>query len=292
MNRCLILIAGLAAALLPLALSAQEDSYLWSFDRDMAGKLPQRFAGPVEWAVAADANAPTRPNVLVADASSLTNGLGSICNVEKLQLGTGQLWVRLRIDSGAAGILFRQRAPDTFCKLTADAGQNRLALTVVRAGVAQELGACILKSTFSRWHRIGVELDGRSIRCYFDGEIKLTAQDEMLVPSSRDGNGVGVILSSGGRARFDDLTADVAAHVEEARRTEPTVEVILTKEKIFLKENAVTLTELTEYLTKRFEKTQRLVLRVDKNVDYERIEQLLKAGGAIGFEKISIDLRP
>jgi biopolymer transport protein ExbD len=53
----------------------------------------------------------------------------------------------------------------------------------------------------------------------------------------------------------------------------------------------ISLTDLTRQLTARFDPTQRLVLRVDKDVDFERVEQLMRAAGAIGFEKMSFDLK-
>ncbi len=281
-----LVFGGLAAAC-----AAQEDSYLWSFDREPAGRLPARFAAAPGWAVAADAAAPTLPNVLAADASGVTNATVSLCLLDKVQLDTGQVWARLNVQSGAAGVVFRLRAPDSFCMLTVTPQGNRLALTSVRAGVAAELGNCVLKTTFGRWHRIGVELDGRSIKCYFDGELKLTAQDDLLLSGGVGKGGAGLVVTAGGRTQFDDLTLELTPPAERDHAPEQHVEVVIATDRLYFKGSPVTLTELTDQLTARFDKTQRLVLRVDKNVDYERVEQVMKAGGAVGFEKISLELR-
>lgn len=267
---------------------AQEDSYLWAFDRDKPGAVPPRLAAPAGWAVATEATAPTRPHVFAADASTLTNVLASACFLDRLSLDTGQVWVRVNILNGSAGVVFRQRAPDVFCMLTVSRESNRLTLTSVRGGAVAELATCALKTTWGRWHRIGVELDGRSIHCFFDGDRKLTAQDDLLAQNK---GGVGMTVGGGSRAQFDDFTIEVTSRGNIVHVAEPTVEVILTRDQILYRNAPASLPDLTRQLTARFDPTQRLVLRVDRDVEFERVEQVMKAAGAIGFEKMSFDLR-
>ncbi|MBI5396855.1 MAG: hypothetical protein HZA91_16290 [Verrucomicrobia bacterium] len=279
----------LASALtIAATVHAQEDSYLWAFDRDKPGTVPARLIAPAGWAVAAEATAPTRPHVLAADASTLTNAPASVCSLDRMSLDTGQVWARVNILNGAAGVVFRQRAADVFCMLTVSREGNRLTLTSVRSGAATDLATCALKTTWGRWHRIGVELDGRSIHCFFDGDRKLTAQDDLLALNK---GGVGLAVAAGSRAQFDDFTIEVTSRGDAVHVPEPTVEVILTRDQILFRNTPLSLTDLSRQLTARFDPTQRLVLRVDRDVEFERVEQVMKAAGAIGFEKMSFDLR-
>ncbi|MCX7825358.1 MAG: hypothetical protein N2689_07355 [Verrucomicrobiae bacterium] len=284
-----------AVLLAASALTAQEEGgHIWSFDRDPPGRLPPRFIAPEGWAIAADASAPTRPQVLAAEAPPATNSFGSVCRIEKFELGTGQLWARLNVQAGAAGVVFRLRATNSFDCLTITPDGSRLQLLAVRDGAPQELAACTLRTTFGRWHRIGVELDGRNIACLFDGEVRLSAQDDLV---SFGKGGVGLIVTPGGRAQFDDVNIEFAGQPETTLRAEPArpaevvIEVLLNGARIYFGKNIVTLNQLMEHLAKGFDRSQRLLLLLDKDVDYERFEQVMKAAGTVGFEKISIELR-
>ena len=280
-------IAGLAFVLACAAAVAQE-SYLWSFDRDPVGKVPSYLLADSTWAVAVDSGAPTQPNVLTANAAGCTNALGSVCAVQGFKLEQGRLWTRVNVFSGGAGLVFRMRSADNFNVLMVTPDGSRLQLMTVRNGVPQELAGSVLKTTFGRWHRMGVELDGRTIGCYFDGDLRMTAAED---PMSVGKGAIGMIVAGGGRAHFDDLNVDVITAVEPARRGETVVQILLADNQISIGNTVVTLRELADRLAQRFDSAQRLVLLVDRNMDYERVEQVMKAAVTIGFEKISIELR-
>ncbi|MFA6564121.1 MAG: biopolymer transporter ExbD [Verrucomicrobiia bacterium] len=286
MNRCRI-ISAFAFALACAAAVAQE-SYLWSFDRDSVGKVPSYLLADSAWSVAADSGAPTQPNVLAANAAGCTNALGSVCAVQEFKLEQGRLWTRVNVFAGAAGLVFRMRAADNFDVLMVTPDGSKLQLMAVRHGVPQELASSVLKTTIGRWHRMGVELDGRTIGCYFDGELRMTAAED---PMSAGKGAIGMIVAGGGRAHFDDLNVDVTTATEPARRGETVVQVLLANNQISIGNSVVTLGELADRLAQRFDSSQRLLLVVDKNMDYERIEQVMKAAVTVGFEKISIELR-
>ncbi len=280
-------ILGLWLASVCTVAMAQE-SYLWSFDRDTVGKLPSYLTADPTWSVATDTGAPTLPNVLAADGSGCTNALGSICAVQGFKLEQGHLWTRLNVSSGAAGLVFRMRAGNNFDVLMVTPDTSRLQLMAIHNGVPQELAGCMLKTTFGRWHRIGVELDGRTIGCYFDGELRLTAAED---PMSAGKGSIGLIVAGGGRGRFDDLNVDIAAPSEPPRRSESIIQVALLGDRILVGSALVTATELADRLAQRFDKDQRLLILVDKDINYERVEQVMKAAVTVGFEKISIELR-
>ena len=276
-----LIVTGCAAAV------AQE-SYLWSFDRDPVGRVPSYLLAEANWAVAADGSAPTQPNVLAVNAAGCTNSLGSICAVQGFKLEQGRLWTRVNVLSGAAGLVFRMRSADDFNVLMATPDGSKLQLLVVRNGVPQELASSVLKTTFGRWHRMGVELDGRTIGCYFDGDLRMTAAED---PMSVGKGAIGLIVAGGGRAHFDDLNVDVITASEPVRRAESVVQVTLSGDRISVGDTIMTLKELVDRLTQRFDSAQRLLLVVDRNMDYDRVEQVMKAAVTIGFEKISIELR-
>ena len=286
MKRACLILGGLLA--LASAGALEEESYLWSFDRDAVGKLPGYLAADSDWLVVPDTSAPTLPNVLATDATGCTNALGSLCVVQGFKLDQGHLWTRLNVAGGAAGLVFRMRSASQFNVLMVTPDGSRLQLLAVRNGAPQELASCVLKTTFGRWHRIGVELDGRSIGCYFDGELRLTAAED---PMSTGKCSIGLIVAGGGRARFDDLNVDVSAPAEPPRVAENTVQVTLSGERILLGSSVVTMADLTDRLSQRGEKDQRLLLLVEKDIHYERVEQVMKAAVTAGFEKISIELR-
>ena len=286
MNRCRTLTA--LAFVLTAAAAVAQESYLWSFDRDPIGRVPSYLLADSTWSVAVDSGAPTQPNVLVANAAGCTNALGSVCAVQGFKLEQGRLWTRVNVFSGAAGLVFRMRSADNFDVLMVTPDGTRLQLLAVRNGVPQELASSVLKTTFGRWHRMGVELDGRTIGCYFDGELRMTAAED---PMSAGKGSIGMIVAGGGRAHFDDLNVDVMTAAEPARRAETVVQVLLANNQISIGDSAVTLRELADRLAQRFDSSQRLLLLVDKNMDYERVEQVMKTAVTIGFEKISIELR-
>lgn len=286
MNRCRN-IAALTFVLACAAAVAQE-SYLWSFDRDPAGRVPSYLLADSTWAVAVDSGAPTQPNVLTANAAGCTNALGSVCTVQGFKLEQGRLWTRVNVFSGGAGLVFRMRSADNFNVLMVTPDGSRLQLMAVRNGVPQEMASSVLKTTFGRWHRMGVELDGRTIGCYFDGELRMTAAED---PMSVGKGAIGMIVAGGGRAHFDDLNVDVITAAEPARRGETVVQVLLADNQISIGNAVVTVRELADRLAQRFDSSQRLLLLVDRNMDYERIEQVMKTAVTVGFEKISIELR-
>ncbi|OHE82438.1 MAG: hypothetical protein A2107_00740 [Verrucomicrobia bacterium GWF2_62_7] len=286
MNRCRI-ISALLFVLVCAGAVAQE-SYLWSFDRDPVGSVPSYLLAESNWVVMVDSGAPTQPNVLSATAAGCTNALGSLCVVQGFKLELGRLWTRVNVFSGAAGLVFRMRAADNFNVLMVTPDGSRLQLMAVRNGVPQELASSVLKTTFGRWHRMGVELDGRTIGCYFDGELRMTAAED---PMSVGKCAIGLIVAGGGRAHFDDLNVDVITAAEPARRGETVVQILLAGDRISIGDTVVTLKELVDRLTQRFDSAQRLLLVVDRNMDYERVEQVMKAAVTIGFEKISIEMR-
>lgn len=286
MNRCRV--TSVLAFVLACAAAMAQESYLWSFDRDSVGRVPSYLLADTNWVVAVDSGAPTQPNVLTANAEGCTNALGSVCSVQEFKLEHGRLWTRLNVFSGAAGLVFRMRAADNFDVLMVTPDSSRLQLMAVRNGVPQELASSALKTAFGRWHRMGVELDGRTIGCYFDGELRMTAAED---PMSAGKGTIGMIVAGGGRVHFDDLNVDVTTAAEPARRGETVVQVFLVGDRISIGDNIVTLPQLTERLGQRFDSTQRLLLLVDRNMAYERVEQILKAAVTIGFEKISIELR-
>ncbi|MCX6910793.1 MAG: hypothetical protein NTY01_22500 [Verrucomicrobia bacterium] len=286
MNRCRNIAAF--AFVLACAAAVAQESYLWSFDRDPVGRVPSYLLADSTWAVAVDSGAPTQPNVLTANAAGCTNALGSVCAVQGFKLEQGRLWTRLNVFSGGAGLVFRMRSADNFNVLMVTPDGSRLQLMAVRNGVPQELAGSVLKTTFGRWHRMGVELDGRTIGCYFDGELRMTAAED---PMSVGKGAIGMIVAGGGRAHFDDLNVDVITAVEPARRGETVVQILLADNQISIGNTVVTLRELADRLAQRFDSSQRLLLLVDRNMDYERIEQVMKTAVTIGFEKISIELR-
>ena len=286
MNRCRQILGWLLA--LGCAGASSQESYLWSFDRDSVGKLPSYLASDPGWSVGTDSSAPTLPNVLMADGTGCTNALGSICAVQGFKMEQGRLWTRLNVSGGAAGLVFRMRATNNFDVLMVTPDSNRLQLLAIRNGAPQELAGCVLKTTFGRWHRIGVELDGHRISCFFDGDLRLTAAED---PMSVGKDAVGLIVAGGGRARFDDLNVDVSAPPEPARTAEGVVQVTLMGDRVLLGASVVTTADLADRLAQRFERDQRLLLLVEKDINYERIEQVMKAAVTAGFEKISIELR-
>lgn len=196
----------------PAPLQATGKTLAYHFDHDATGKLPAQFHSALtgqgaegSWIVRQDETAPSRPNVL---AQTSTDDTGYRFPMAVLDEGSFQdldLSVKFKAISGkvdqAAGLVFRYRDPDNYYVVRANALEDNYRLYRVVNGRRKQFSGANFRITSNQWHTLRVECVGDRIRCYYDGELKITAHDETFKEAGK----VGLWTKADSVTCFDDL---------------------------------------------------------------------------------------
>lgn len=118
----------------------------------------------------------------------------------------GRIAVAVRADGGevdqGGGPMWRVRDADNYYVCRYNPLESNYRVYVVHKGVRRQLATAIVDADGAAWHRLAVEHTGSQIRCYFDGELMLEANDGTF-----DGaGGVGLWTKADARTSFDDLS--------------------------------------------------------------------------------------
>lgn len=164
-------------------------------------------SGPhATWTAHADATAISRPNVMALTASNHSSeDRFNLCWNPRVAFRDGRLSVVVRADGGevdqGGGPMWRVRDADNYYVCRYNPLESNFRVYVVHGGVRRQLATAIVEADGTAWHRLEVEHSGAHIRCWFDGELKLEAEDATI-----DGaGGVGLWTKADARTSFDDL---------------------------------------------------------------------------------------
>lgn len=211
--------AGLIAVLLvisvliiPISVSAQANGRTWNFDQDAAGKPAAGFAfaltgqGTVgQWVVMQEPTAPSQPNVLAQTSQDNTDYRFPLAIAEDTSYKDLSLSVKFKAISGkvdqGAGLVFRLKDKDNYYIVRANALENNFRLYHVVKGRRVQFAGANFKVSSQQWHEIKVEARGDEFKCYYDGQLKITAKDATF----RDAGKIGLWTKADSVIYFDDL---------------------------------------------------------------------------------------
>src|SRR5215467_9630066 len=178
-----------------------------SFDADAVGALPQAWIGGVtgrgaaRWTVEADANAPTKPNVLKQ------SGQGDFpwCVLRDVALADGFVEVKFKPLSGrqdqAGGVVWRWKDGDNYYVARANALENNVSLYYTQGGRRRTIKYVDAPVASQQWHLLRVEFQGQKIRVLLDGTERISLDDSHIAGSGA----VGVWTKADSVTLFDDF---------------------------------------------------------------------------------------
>ena len=204
------------AIVLPASVTlAQAQKRTWNFDQDPVGKLPANFTSALtgrgtigQWMILKDTSAPSPPNVLAQTSTDQTDYRFPLAIAEGTSYKDLALSVKFKAISGkvdqGAGLVFRVKDKDNYYTVRANALEDNYRLYHVVNGRRAEFAGANFKVTSNAWHEIKVEARGNEFKCYYDGQLKITAKDDTFKEAGR----IGLWTKADSVIYFDDFTGE------------------------------------------------------------------------------------
>ncbi len=219
----LLWIFGLTLFVSALELSAQSGQQSWNFDHDTPGKPPTGFAfaltgrgTPGEWVVVTDPSAPSPPNVLAQTSQDKTDYRFPLAIADGTSYKDLALSVRFKTVSGTvdqgAGLVFRLKDKDNYYVVRANALEDNFRLYHVVNGRRVQFAGANLKVTSGVWHEIKVEARQNEFKCYYDGQLRITAKDNTFTEAGK----FGLWTKADSVIHFDDLAVKDLATAKDS----------------------------------------------------------------------------
>jgi hypothetical protein len=178
-----------------------------NFDSTPTGELPAGWLGGVtgrgspRWAVAAEATAPSAPNVLKQSGS----GTFPWCVDKRASLADGFVEVKMKPISGredqAGGVVWRWKDGGNYYVARANALENNVSLYYTENGSRKTLKYVDAPVAREAWHTLRVEFSGRHIRVVLDGVARIELDDAHIAGPGA----VGVWTKADSVTLFDDF---------------------------------------------------------------------------------------
>ena len=179
-----------------------------TFDRDAVGSVPAGWKtgvtgrGSPKWAVAADATAPSPPNVLKQSGS----GTFPWCVKTDVSIVDGSVEVKFKPISGredaAGGVVWRWKDGDNYYVARANALENNVSLYYTQNGRRKTLKYVDAPVAKEQWHTLRVDFSGKQIRVTLDGKVYIEEQDEHIIGPGA----VGMWTKADSVTAFDDFS--------------------------------------------------------------------------------------
>jgi len=184
----------------------------YNFDSDAVGGMPTKFHGARtgqgtegKWVVMADANAPSKPNVVAQISTDKTDYRFPLLVSDEGSFKDLELSVKFKAVAGevdrAGGLVFRLKDADNYYIVRANALEDNYRLYHVVKGNRRQFAGANFKVTSGEWHEIKVECVGNKIICYYDGVKKIEATDETF----KDAGKIGLWTKADSVTYFDDV---------------------------------------------------------------------------------------
>ena len=180
------------------------------FDRQAAGKPPAGWTcgttggGAPHWAVEADDQAPSPPNVLVQRGAATF----SWCVSDAAKVAHGKVAVRFKPMNGkedqAGGVVWRWKDANGYYVARANALENNVGLYYVSNGIRHTIKYRDVPVASNVWHRLEVRFGGEHIEVVFDGKRGIEADDHHVTGAGLSG----VWTKADSVTAFDDFEAD------------------------------------------------------------------------------------
>ena len=182
------------------------------FDQVKVGSLPAGWTagvtgrGTPQWAIAADPEAPSPPNVLRQSGS----GTFPWCVRKDVSLTDGFVEVKFRSISGredqAGGVVWRWKDDDNYYVARANALENNVSLYYTAGGKRNTLKYVDAPVPADVWHTLRVEFAGKRIRVALNGKWYIDLEDSHISGSGA----VGLWTKADSVTAFDDFSYGAA----------------------------------------------------------------------------------
>lgn len=168
------------------------------------------------WVVKADANAPSKPNVLaLTDTKESSGGTFNLCWTDRVKFKDGVIEVKVKAGTGredqGGGPIWRVQDKDNYYIARWNPLEDNFRLYYVKDGSRKMLETASVKADPAKWHTIRIEQKGDEIECYFDGDELLKAWDKTFSGAG----GVGLWTKADAVTEFDDLEVESAPADED-----------------------------------------------------------------------------
>jgi hypothetical protein len=189
----------------------------WTFDQQNPSEIPAEFSqlnfgeeSASEWAIQADAEAPSAPNSLRAESTCQSASCYRLLIADKLQYEYPDVSVRLRFPTGGGigqgGIVIGLQDASNFYAAIVDLASKQLEIIRVIGGQVTRLGRTAISPKAVEWHSLRVQRDTiiskDVIEAFFDGVLVLSVQDQSLALGR-----VGLVVHGKSSLYFDSLHA-------------------------------------------------------------------------------------
>jgi hypothetical protein len=191
-----------------MALSAGAGAQVVNFDTETPGTLPAGWVsgvtgrGAPHWAVASDAAAPSKGQVLLQSGS----GTFPWCVKSGSALADGYVEVKLKPISGredqAGGVVWRFKDGDNYYVARANALENNVSLYYTERGSRKTLKYVDAPVPPGTWHTLRVEFTGTRIGVSLNGKRYIDIDDSHIAGPG----GVGVWTKADSVTAFDDFS--------------------------------------------------------------------------------------
>ena len=189
----------------------------WVFDTQKPDEPPSGFSpldfgeGPAAiWQVAADAEAPTKPNVVRGSSSCRESTCYRLLVADKLEYEYPDITVRLQLPGqgavGIGGVALGVKDAKNFYAVSVDLVGQTLEIVRVIDGKESVLGRAPIKPKAVAWHTLRVQrntiISKDFMETFFDGQLVASVEDQAL------GLGrIGLLLRGKTTLSFDSLHA-------------------------------------------------------------------------------------
>ena len=185
---------------------------VYNFDSDSASKPPAHFSfartgqgSEGTWVVKQDPTAPSKPNVLAQTSTDATDYRFPLAIAEEGSYKDVDVSVKFKAVAGqvdqAGGIVFRYQDASNYYIVRANALEDNYRLYHVVSGRRRQFAGANFRVTPNVWHKLRVEITGNQIKCYYDGELKITASDDTFKEAGK----VGLWTKADSVTYFDDF---------------------------------------------------------------------------------------
>jgi hypothetical protein len=171
------------------------------FDSDAAGGLPngaQSFSG--QWAVRAEAGAPSPPNALCQTGTAEFPAI----SLDPRPYTDLTLRARFKPISGrtdqAGGLIFRIQDKDNYYILRANALENNVNFYMYRGGTRSSLRGSNSPVAAGGWQELRVDVQGSQFRGFLNGQQVTDARDDSYTTG-----GIGLWTKADSVTCFDDV---------------------------------------------------------------------------------------
>jgi hypothetical protein len=188
-----------------LLLLLQTQARSWKFDQERVGVISPTFTNDVgDWKVAADNDAPSKPNVLaqLARSSSPTFNiaLAGDTNYKDVDVSVSMKAVAGNTDQGG-GLVWRAKDVRNYYIARYNPLEDNYRVYKVQDGRRTELQSANVRKS-PGWHVLRITMVGDRIECYYDSRKYLDVKDTTFPGSGK----IGLWTKADAQTHFDNLS--------------------------------------------------------------------------------------